>query len=92
MSDLTQFRDHARRCSIATHRTDCPSIRPSRGYPFRAGRCDDKTDHDPHEIFPLVDCPGVCSGCMPDSERALWARLASETDAYLSRPTEEPLL
>lgn len=33
-----------------------------------------------------------CTGCVTDDDRALWKRLAAETDAYLSRPTEETLL
>lgn len=32
MSDLTRFRDHARRMAKAKHRPDCPGLDPSRPY------------------------------------------------------------
>jgi hypothetical protein len=35
--------------------------------------------------------PG-CTGCVSDDDRALWARLADETDAYLHHEPEETLL
>lgn len=33
-----------------------------------------------------------CAGCVTDDDRALWARLADETDSYLHRDPEETLL
>lgn len=33
-----------------------------------------------------------CGGCVTTADRALWTRLADETDAYLDRHVEETLL
>jgi hypothetical protein len=47
--------------------------------------------HEPHFWHPWRDwCPGLCeSGCMPESERALWVQIATETRAYLDRDDDE---
>jgi hypothetical protein len=34
----------------------------------------------------------ACPGCVTDADRALWARLADEVDAYLAPEPEETLL
>ena len=95
MSDLTEFRDHAQRLSTADHRDDCDRIhrivkldRWLNRYGLDATLSCGSTDgHEPHfwQVSGLDwDCPGLCGGCMPDSERALWTKLASEVDAYLN--------
>jgi hypothetical protein len=69
MSELTTFRDHARKMAEAEHKPECPY-----GWADGSG---------------LPDCP--CPGCIPDADRALWARLADEVDAYLSHDEEGAL-
>jgi hypothetical protein len=36
--------------------------------------------------------PPPCPGCVTPADRALWARLAAEVDAYLDRNREDTLL
>lgn len=44
-----------------------------------------------HPWLKATPRPG-CHGCVTDDDRALWARLADETDAYLHLEPEETLL
>ena len=79
MSELTTFRDHARIMSLRKHRPDCLLWKKVGHY---AHLCSDECTH------PEPRCPG----CVTDADRALWARLADEVDAYLSHEEEEALL
>lgn len=95
MSDLTQFRDHARLMAARVHAAGCP---PERSRPGRAHHdgwkwCRDATSHDAHQwsepsrysdALLTWECAGICGGCAPAAERALWAQLAAEIDAYLA--------
>lgn len=95
MSDLETFRDHCQRMADSRHLDDCERIhrvtKALAGYGSELDwtiSCADLTGHEPHEWvgdrgFDWY-CPGLCSGCMPDAQRALWTRLADEVDAYLS--------
>jgi hypothetical protein len=44
-----------------------------------------------HPWLKATPRPG-CTGCVTDDERALWIRLAEETDSYLTTHPEETLL
>jgi len=100
MSDLEQLRDHARRLSAAGHRDDCERIHRIVKVDRRLMRYDlDHTlscasidGHEPHRWVTENGfdwwCPGLCAGCMPVSERALWLQIADEIDAYLT-PEDE---
>lgn len=84
MSDLTAFRDHARRMAAARHTPDCARRLAKWEAAESAHRwLMDKPDPGPRP---------ECHGCITDADRALWVRLADETDAYLARETEETLL
>lgn len=57
-------------------------------------------EHKPECLIDCQDWRGIrsfkmprhgCPGCVTDAERALWARLADEADAYLHRHEEEGL-
>ena len=74
MSDLTGFRDHARRMATATHTPDCTTLQPTRWGGTRT-------------VHPDPTCPG----CITDTNRALWVRLADEADNYLDRHQDTPL-
>jgi hypothetical protein len=43
----------------------------------------------PRPTDPPVRCPG---GCITDTDRALWKRLADEADAHLNRHTQDALI
>lgn len=95
MSDLEQFRDHARRMANAEHRDDCMRIHrivkvdrwlSDHGLD-RTLSCPDTTGHEPHTWEGVgldFDCPGLCGGCMTDREAKLWRDLADEVDDYLT--------
>lgn len=75
MSDLVRFRDHARAMA-----------QPG------AHRDDCTTEKltrwgPPRTVHP----DPACTGCVPDADRALFSRLADETDAHLARHHEDPL-
>jgi len=76
MSDLSAFRDHARTMSTAEHKGTCQGRREHHNFP------------DGRLVYPDPACPG----CVSDADRALWARLADEVDAYLSHDEDEVLL
>jgi hypothetical protein len=91
MSDLTTFRDHARKMSTAEHKPECEgdpgcawTYRPPCGFGTCGDGCKAPTTERPR---PDPNCPG----CVTDADRALWTRLADETDAYLARNVEEGL-
>lgn len=76
MSDLTTFRDHARRMATAEHQLECRGER----------------DQHARQWAPLYVWPDpACAGCVTSADRVLWQRLADEADAYLARNTEEGL-
>ena len=101
MSELSEFRDHARRLSESAHRDDCDRIhritKLDRWLSEHALdvtlSCSSTEEHEPHEWLGVgleFACPGLCGGCMPDAERVLWTHLADEIDAHLSND-DEPL-
>ena len=77
MPELEQFLRHCRAMSTAEHKPECR-----------------RADH-------LARCWGIreawthpdpaCTGCVTDADRALWARLADEVEAYLSHEEEGAL-
>lgn len=99
MSELEHARDHARMMAQRLHGADCPINRTCGGPLVSAGmamlwmRCRNKNPHVTHVTADGFGCPGVpdpsaCDGCMPAKERALWAQIADEIDAYLA-PAED---
>lgn len=99
MSDLTQFRDHARFMASREHAEGCAPALSSRSRAHRGVQkwCGNRGAHDEHEWtgntrFGGLDvtwwCAGRCSGCVSDAERDLWTRLADEIDAYL-KPADD---
>lgn len=93
MSDLTKARDWARRMQNEHHRSDCPvKIQvavTTKGY---GQLCANPLAHDFHlfeERGMTWMCPGVCGGCIPAADRALWRRHADEIDAHLAREGDE---
>lgn len=101
MSDLTQLRDHAQRMAESAHIDDCDRIHRitkliSTRY-FESTfdvtlSCPSETGHDPHRWAAPnhleYECPGLCGGCMTDSERQLWHQIAGEVGTYLDTPNE----
>lgn len=97
MSDLTQFRDHARFMASREHAEGCAPALSSRSRAHRGVQkwCGNRGAHAEHEWTghsPLYAdrevtwrCAGRCSGCVTDAERALWTQLADEIDAYLQQ-------
>ena len=90
MSDLSAFRDHARRMSAALHKPDCPHITARKPYWPMWSLADDGSHMTWNGPEPPWS-PPACPGCITDADRALWARLADEADAYLSRNVDEGL-
>ena len=99
MSDLTQFRDHARLMADREHAAGCPPVRsqPGRQSHDNEKWCGTTTAHAEHLWSEksrfgehLIDwaCHGICGGCSPAGERDLWRALADEIDAYLSHDPE----
>ncbi len=90
MSDLTEFAAHCRRMATAEHRPECCQCGRSwccgcPGHPvghprgWSAGRWEEHA----------VKCPGnpsapPCAGCVTDADRALFAALTAECEAYLN--------
>lgn len=102
VSELTTLRDHAREMAASEHRPECKGVVTRIGSHlglvgtdlYRVWTCDDESEHEPHR---WVDdfciewkCQGICPGCIPDSERALWVQIRDEIDAYLTRNDEGP--
>lgn len=85
MSDLSSFRDHARAMSTAEHKPECtgtPERIASRERDRRGYRAIFREEHP--KLPPLEPC----LGCVTDTDRALWLRLADEVDAYLTHDEE----
>ena len=76
-TDLEDFAAHARYMATARHRDDCPSQRPA------------PITHRSRDEITLTFT--LCRGCVTDTDRALWARLADEVDAWLGRDEQEGL-
>lgn len=92
---LAATRDHARRMATAEHTDDC--VRAYRAACRRAGpkwEVDLDSAGDPVSMTWLgtVPRPDPCPGCVTEVDRALWARLADELDAYLADDDEPDLL
>lgn len=48
-------------------------------------------DRAPRPVNQHRSKPSKCPGCVTSTDRALWARLADETDAYLNSQSDEAL-
>lgn len=86
MTGLTDFAAHARDMAKSKHQDDCPDQQPPVMDGFTA-TCEQPQPHDRHPWFKFDlswTCPGVCGGCMSDTERDLWQRLADEIDQHLA--------
>jgi hypothetical protein len=71
VSDLTAFRDHAAEMAAAVHKPDCRAwVQRPNMWGWQDGR--------------WVTPDPKCAGCVTDADRATWARLAAEIDAYLT--------
>lgn len=88
MNELGAFGTHARVMATADHKPECA------GTPERiADRARRRVGYlrlfreAPPEVQPIDPCPG----CVSDADRALWARLADEVDAYLNHDADEGL-
>lgn len=102
MTYLTDLRDHAQRLATGDHRDDCERIhRITKVDHWLADHGLDQTlscastdGHEPHEWIASSglgwDCPGLCGGCMPDTQRRLWQQIANEIDAYLEPEDDGP--
>ena len=102
MSELEATRDYARRMAQSDHRPGCERRERVTGV---SGRLVDvlscpRTDgHERHaytmawSIWPAFTwlCPGICGGCMPDAERALWTQIADEIEAHLAVGADDAL-
>lgn len=84
MSALTDTRDHCRRMATAQHKPECPSLERRRD---RWALADDNS----HLTWVPAPPRRECAGCVTDTDRALFARLADEIDRYLGAARDEPL-
>jgi hypothetical protein len=75
MSELSTFGAHARAMSTTEHVPECLGENPVH----------------PHPALGWIHPDPACPGCVTDADRALWARLADEVDAYLAPEPEETL-
>jgi hypothetical protein len=83
MSDLQAFAAHARTMSTAEHKPNCP--------PRDRVKLWINEWSEEEGCWGGYEKPAKCFGCVTDSDRALWTRLADETDAYLSRFQDDSL-
>ena len=84
MSSLTEFRDHCRKMARSEHKSDCPSLGP-RSFPVWEPVYDiDETCPSGLRYMGHTPPPPECGGCLSGEERALFAQLAGEVDAYLA--------
>lgn len=97
MSELETFRDHCQRMATRTHSYDCDGYQRSdcgaQGLEWVL-TCPEPAPHDHHTWhYDRFDwtCPGLCTGCMPEAERALWQRLAAEVTAHLTDDNQPAL-
>lgn len=99
MSDLTRFRDHARKMSTAEHKPECPMLTAKAPYWPPGGWA--PVDEDGNWTTDVGVPAGLgwlgpkppwspphCDGCMSDEDRARFAALAAEVDDYLT-PAED---
>ncbi|WP_232676716.1 hypothetical protein [Nocardioides sp. R-C-SC26] len=90
-TQLEQLRDHSRHMAGRRHAATCPPKRerPSGVIVGRARWCGSGEPHDRHDWEGpdsiTWECAGICGGCMPVRERALWVQIADEIDAHLTR-------
>lgn len=84
MSDLTKFRDHAAAMARAEHKPECPSLHPVPWPPGGWVPTDGEDSMNGLTWIGPPPPPPECSGCLTDADRALFARLAGEVDAYLA--------
>ena len=90
MSELSEFGKHARAMSTRQHTEPCPWVNPAKAK-RDSGRAIWQLAEDQSALH-LVGFEATipaCPGCVTDADRALWARLADEVDAYLQED-EEP--
>lgn len=83
-SDLHAYAAHCRQMASAKHRPDCPPGHRRRRWINEFG--DDGIITGGHTQ------PPACAGCVTDEDRARWAMLAAEAEAYLRREPEPTLL
>lgn len=104
MSELETLRNHARHMTQpGRHGEHCATkgaiddfVRGCRAYSGLRD-CAETGDHNGHawtKTYPNLGmewiywCLGRCSGCIPESEREQWKRIADELDAYLGQGDE----
>ena len=94
MSTLAAFAAHARAMASAEHVPTCCRC----GRPYCCGCIGHPVEHPlwhPDGWTAHAEtCPGnpsapPCPGCVTDADRALWARLADEAEAYLGDAGQE---
>lgn len=98
---LPTLRDHFLRMSKAEHLDDCPSITARKPYWPVWAPIDEDGNWCGRSGKPSVALgwlgpepkwePPTCDGCIPQSDRALFARLAGEVDDYLTEKAEPAL-
>lgn len=88
MSALERFRDYCRvMAATEAHLPDCESLRPAeRARPI--WHVVSGEDGIPSQmvwggVVPAYT-PPTCDGCVPENDRALFARMAAEIDEYLT--------
>lgn len=104
MTELTQFRDHARFMATQMHAPGCPPVRsrPSSVSQGRQKFCGEASAHDAHQwqqpsMFGRSEfvndwhCAGICGGCVVEADRVLWHKLATEIDDHLAEHIEVDL-
>ena len=92
MSELETFRDHCRKMAKAEHRPECASLRPGPYWSAWAAGSLDQAGNIASLVWlgPKPEWqPAPCDCNLNDADRALFARLAGEVDAYLG--DDEPL-
>lgn len=82
MTRIEAFRRHCAEMATADHKPECPSLGPP-SRPIWEARWDD--DHRIANAMiwrGFTPAPPHCDGCNPAEDRALFARLAAEVEAY----------
>jgi len=91
MSILTDFRDHCRKMAKVEHKPECPSLGP-KSRPIWAPLGNANGDIEALQWLGMTPAPPTCDGCVSDVDRAWFAHLANEVDAYLAAGgADEPL-
>ena len=83
---LERYRDHCRRMAEAEHKPECPSLTAVEPY-WPPGGWVPTDGEDPMNGLSWIGPkpkwePPKCDGCNPESDRALFRRLAEEADEY----------